>query len=154
MRQVDGGFIKQEPSIENAVSAMAETIEKIRSLGREVVIVAPPPSGGFNIGTCTERRAQGKIVYGAPSEDCTIPLDLYKNIYALTLDLLRRIVDETGVTVVYFDPVICDENRCSNTIDGIPIYVDNGHLTHDASVFLMRRLKIDNLIYMIIGEPR
>ena len=154
LRQIDGGFVKQEPSLERIVEAMTETIVKIRSLGREVIIVAPPPAGGFNVGTCTERRAQGKIVYGAPTGDCTIPLELYKSTYSPTQDLLRRMEDEAGVTVVYFDPVLCDEFKCSNTIEGIPVYVDSGHLTHDASVLLMRRLQIAQVISMVIGELR
>jgi peptidoglycan/LPS O-acetylase OafA/YrhL len=146
LRQIEGTFATQEPSLDNAVVALTETIAKIRALGRKVIIVAPPPAGGFNIGTCTERRAQGKIVYGSPSDDCTIPLDLYKSTYAPTLDLLRRIEDEAGVTVVYFDPILCDAKKCFNTIEGTPVYVDSGHITHDASTLLMRRIDMGGII--------
>ncbi|PKO35771.1 MAG: acyltransferase [Betaproteobacteria bacterium HGW-Betaproteobacteria-7] len=152
LRRLEGGYVRQEPSLENVIQAMAETIDKIRSLGREVIIVAPPPAGGFNIGTCTERRVQGKIVYGAPLDDCTIPLDLYKSTYGPTLDFLRLIEDKTGISVVSFDSLLCDQDKCMNVMDKNPIYVDGGHLTHEASVLLMRKIGFGEIISKVINK--
>ena len=146
MRQVDGGVIKQEPSFDNAVLAMAETIEKIRSLGKAVVIVAPPPASGFNVGTCTERRAQGKVVFGSPLGDCRIPLDSYRANYAPTLEFLQAIQNRTGVSLLSFDSILCDELSCADVVDETQIYVDGGHLTHDGSVLLMKNLTFGTLI--------
>ncbi len=147
MRQVNGVFVKQEPSIENAVLAMTETIEKIRALGREVIIVAPPPSSGFNVGTCTERRALGKVVFGSPLRDCRIPLDSYRENYAPTLNFLQGIENRTRVSLVSFDSVLCDELSCANVVDKTQIYVDSGHLTHDGSVLLMQKVALGTLIF-------
>lgn len=142
----DQGLVEQEVNIENAVFAMNETIRHIRKLGRQVVLVAPPPSAGFNIGACYERRSQGKWVVGAPTDDCSVPKDDYQRLFALTLEFLARVRQETGVSVVSLDPVLCDERRCASELDGTLIYVDGGHLTHDASSLLAKRIDLRTVL--------
>ena len=146
LRQIDGKFVEQEVGLDNALAAMVETIRAVRALGKDVVIISPPPAGGFNVGACTERRMQGKLVIAAPTADCTIPVDVYHSSYALTLEFLRRLNSETGVALVSFDPVLCDEKRCANKVDGSPVYVDAGHLTHEASVLLAGKLDMANIL--------
>lgn len=142
----DGIFVVKEVGIETAVSAMAETIQRIRKMGKQVVLVAPPPAAGFNTGTCVERKDQGKWVVGAPTADCTIPLGDYRRFYARTLEFLQRVQNETAVTLISFDPILCDERSCASELDGTLIYVDGGHLTHEASSLLAGKIGLRSLL--------
>lgn len=143
---VDGTGIEQDVGVELAAMAMAETIRQLRSLGKKVLIVAPPPSSGFNIGACLERKAQGKLVIGAPSADCSIPREDYQRFYALTQAFLMRVQQETGIRVIAFDAVLCDSLRCVAKLDGKLLYVDSGHLTHDASHLLAQKLDLRQVL--------
>ena len=149
----DQGFVEHEVNIENAVSAMSETIRHLRQLGRQVVLVAPPPSAGFNIGACYERRSQGKWVAGAPMDDCSVPEEDYQRFFSLTLEFLARVKQETGASVVSFDPVLCDERRCASELDGTLIYGDSAHLTHDASILLARKIDLPTVLKILRLAP-
>jgi len=133
---VDGVSVEQGNSVDLAVAAMLETIQRLRVQGKNVVIVAPPPSSGFNVGACLERRAQGKLVIGAPSGDCSIPMADYQEFFALTKEFLLRVQKESDTKMVSFDSLLCDSSRCVTQLDGKLLYVDSGHLTHDGSLLL------------------
>lgn len=53
----EGGYVETEATVEVAVDALRRTVRSLTALGKRVVLVAPPPASGFNIGTCVERRA-------------------------------------------------------------------------------------------------
>jgi peptidoglycan/LPS O-acetylase OafA/YrhL len=148
LRIVDGKPKTQEVSMNNVVTAMTETIDKIHAMGKEVVIVSPPPGGGFgfNIGTCAERKSLGKLVIGAPTSDCSIPVTVFQTAYAPTLEFLERVRKKTGVSIVSFDPVLCDDTRCTHEFEGKLVYVDFGHLTYDASVILMQKIGMRTIL--------
>lgn len=137
---VDETLVEQDVSEELAATAMVTTIRQLRTLGKNVLLVAPPPSSGFNTGACLERKAQGKLVIGAPTGDCSIPQADYQRFFALTQAFLRRVQKETGIRVISFDSVLCDSMRCVTQLDGKLLYVDSGHLTHDASLLLFQKL--------------
>lgn len=139
---IDGVPVEKEGGVDLAVAAMLETIQYLRAQGKTVVIVAPPPSSGFNVGACLERKAQGKLVIGAPSSDCSIPVAAYQEFFALTKAFLLRVQKESGVTVISFDSLLCDSSRCVTQMDGKLLYVDSGHLTHDASLLLAHKLDL------------
>jgi peptidoglycan/LPS O-acetylase OafA/YrhL len=148
LRFVDGKPKEQEVSMYNVVMAMTETIDRIHAMGKKVVIVSPPPGGGFefNIGTCAERKSLGKLVIGAPTSDCSIPILDYQTAFAPTLEFLQQINKITGVPIVSFDPALCDETRCAHVIDEKLVYVDFGHLTYDASVILMKKVGMQTIL--------
>jgi len=137
---VDGVPVEQGGSVDLLVAAMVETIQRLRAQGKNVVIVAPPPSSGFNVGACLERKAQGKLVIGAPSGDCNIPVAAYQEFFALTKEFLLRVQKERGAIMVSFDSLLCDSSRCVTQLDGKLLYVDSGHLTHDGSLLLAHKL--------------
>lgn len=143
---VDGVPLEQGSSVDLAVAAMLETIQRLRAQGKNVVIVAPPPSSGFNVGACLERKAQGKLVIGAPSGDCSIPAADYQRFFTLTKEFLLRVQKESGVNLVSFDSLLCDSRSCVTQLDGKFLYVDSGHLTHDASLLLAHKLGLRKVL--------
>ena len=140
LARVDGQLVEGEASLERASAAMRETVRALTAMGKRVVLVAPPPGSGFNIGTCVERRAQGKLVLGAPRADCDVPVGDYHRMYARTRQLLEALKGEPGVEVVSLDGLLCDASRCVSSLDGQLRYVDGAHLTHEGSVRVAQRL--------------
>ena len=118
LARVDGQLVEGEASLERASAAMRETLRALTAMGKRVVLVAPPPGSGFNIGTCVERRAQGKLVLGAPRADCDVPVGDYHRMYARTRQLLEALKGEPGVEVVSLDGLLCDASRCVSSLDG------------------------------------
>lgn len=140
LRLEGGKAVEEAVGVDRAAQALRETITELRSLGKNVVIVAPPPSSGFNIGSCLERKAQGKLIIGSPTTDCSIPMEDYKRFYGLTRELLARMENDTRVNVVTFDSILCDATRCTTEMDGEFLYTDAGHLTHAASHQLLIKI--------------
>lgn len=144
--RVDGQLVEREASVEVAAEALRSTVRRLRALGRQVVLIAPPPSAGFNIGACTERKVQGKLVLGAPLSDCRIPLAEFHAFHARTLDLIRRLEGEEGLSIVSLEPLLCDGEHCVSQLEGTFLYVDSGHLTHEGSVLLARKLGLERAL--------
>ena len=60
LRTERGEMVQIEPSVPVAVERMGATVAKLRALGKKVVVVAPPPSSGFDIRRCLELKASGR----------------------------------------------------------------------------------------------
>lgn len=138
--EIDGG-------IDIAVSGFKATVDAIRALGKRVVVVAPPPAGFYDIGRCLELRASGSLVFGADNLDCSVNITSYLQRRGSTIELLRRIESEASVAVIRFDDWLCDGTRCRVELDGIPLYRDGGHLSHDGSRILGERMRLAERIW-------
>jgi hypothetical protein len=146
---IDGKAVEREPSVALAVEHMRDTIVKLRALGKRVVIVAPIPASGFNVGACVERRALGKLVLGAPDLDCRIPVHLYKAFYLQTREFLDRIEPAGDINVIRFDDYLCTNAYCDSQREGVLLYVDSVHLTYDGSRLVAERTRLGNQIRVL-----
>lgn len=63
------------------------------------------------------------------------------------LALLDRVAHEADVEVIRLDEWLCDGIRCKVEIDGIPLYRDSGHLSHDGSRLLGERMALTKEIW-------
>lgn len=121
-----------------ALAGLQRTVRQIHALGKKAVLVAPPPGSKFDIGACLQRRAEGKVSFGA-SDDCAIDLQQYHQSRAAILALLARLPAEAGIEVLRLDPYLCDSRRCVAELDGRFLYRDAGHLSYDGSTLLAQR---------------
>lgn len=142
---VDGQAREEPPDADTALAALAATIGQVRALGRRVVIVAPPPSDGFDYTHCLERKARNRTLFGR-FIDCDIPLAQYHASKRRVFDFLRRIRTQADVAVVSFDAFLCDAKACRTELDGTFLYRDDGHLSYDGSLLLARRMHLGALI--------
>jgi peptidoglycan/LPS O-acetylase OafA/YrhL len=133
------------PSLETALAALKRTVHSIRALGKRVVVLAPPPSGNFDIGSCLERRASGKFFFGA-SHHCEISAEIYRQSSAILHDFLSRIPIVSGTNVISLDAILCDEFWCKTEMDGILFYRDIGHLSYSGSEFLAKHISLTHNI--------
>ncbi|MCB1951350.1 MAG: acyltransferase [Rhodocyclaceae bacterium] len=128
-----------EPTVDRAVASLRRSVDYLRSAGKRVVIVAPPPTGGFDTGSCLERLVTEKIRFGAPS-DCRIPLAAYHHERAKEREFLTRVEKEKIADVVWLDPFLCDERSCVTMLDNELLYRDAGHLTYRGSELVAARM--------------
>jgi peptidoglycan/LPS O-acetylase OafA/YrhL len=132
-QQEAGALRETEGGPDALLRSLRYAISHIRDMGKRVVVVAPPPKSGLDVGECLERHAEGKILLGRARQGCDIQLREYRETQAPVLQVLRRLREEAGVEVVYLDDYLCDASSCRSSIGGLPVYRDTGHLTVEAS---------------------
>lgn len=138
-------FISKHVSLATAVSSLRSTVEEIRKLGKRVVLVAPPPSSDFNIGGCLERQLSGAVAFGG-RPDCVIDRADYQSKHADVLEFLNQVAVDANISVIRFDPWLCDASSCKTFLDGTMIYRDGGHLSYGGSALLAKRMHLAQLI--------
>ncbi|WP_220702137.1 acyltransferase family protein [Trinickia fusca] len=131
----DHGDVVTKPSVELAEDGLRKTVTAITRLGKRVVIVAPPPSATFDVGACLERRFYGKPTLG-PHASCQIAdlerLDDQRNVLALMAEVARW----PGVKLVDLAGPLCEAGVCRTVQGGVPLYIDEQHLTVEGSTLL------------------
>ena len=85
LKMAGGELVEYEPSVSLAIEGMRKTVDQVRALGKRIVVVAPPPSSGFDIGLCLDRKANGKVILGA-SARCEVPVLDYQRHQARVLE--------------------------------------------------------------------
>lgn len=134
--------VETEGSESIAAVHLLRTIEAIRSLGKRVVLVAPSPASGFDVGRCLERKALGKVHFGADTQACEILQDSYRARRAGALALLKRVAREADVPVVYPHELLCQSGRCVVESAGTFLYRDAGHFSVDGARLLAQQLNL------------
>ena len=128
-QRADGGGYEELPGgIEVALSAIKATVDSVRALGRRVIVVAPPPSGGFDMGRCVERARRGLPILGTAT-DCTYSYADYRSRKGAVIEFLEALPTKVDVEVVSFDSLFCDAQRCRSQIDGVIMFRDGGHFS-------------------------
>lgn len=128
-----------------ALASLRGTVDAIRAMGKKIVLVAPPPSSGFDVGGCLERQIAGKLSFGG-NKDCAIDKAAYFLERAELFDFLNSIALDADVSIIRFDPWLCDERNCKTFINETMIYRDRGHLSRVGSELLAERMYFANLI--------
>jgi hypothetical protein len=123
-----------------ATQNLLETIFALRQLGKRVIVIAPPPSLGFNIGECLERRANGVFVRG--QSNCNFSYLEYETASKNVIGFLKLVHEKTNVEIIWPENAICDGEVCVTRIGKTILYRDEGHLSYDGSILVARLLNI------------
>ncbi|HMN77274.1 MAG TPA: acyltransferase family protein [Burkholderiaceae bacterium] len=115
---------------------LAATVERLRGAGKTVVILAPPPEEGFDVGACTERLSRGKSIGRRSS--CDIERRAYETLQRDAIALLRS----APAPVLWPGDLLCDAARCAVSIDRWPIYRDAAHFSYRGSVLFARHFDL------------
>jgi peptidoglycan/LPS O-acetylase OafA/YrhL len=142
----DGTLHEMEPGEAVALAGIRETIERIRMLGKRVVVVAPPPSTGFDFTHCLERRAGGRTLYRRMG-NCNMRLDDYLASKAGVLQWLGHLQSDVMVPVVSFDPLLCNREECATLLGTQAIYRDEGHFSYVGSRVVAEHMQLGELLY-------
>lgn len=139
----DDQVVKQDPNQAAVLAALKRSIDRVRATGKRVVVVAPPPSQGSDIGRCLERSATGKLSLGMTST-CELALSDVQRHQAPILALLKALPQAANVQVVDFNQALCTDLTCITRVESTPIYRDEHHLSYDGSRLLAHKLDLGN----------
>ena len=140
----DGAALESvETNSPMVASALSETVEKIRALGKRVVIVEPPPSADFDPRRCNERLAEGVWFFGA-SPNCAIDRAFYEQQTGQMRAMIRDVESRKSVHVVRLADALCGASRCDTKWQDTILYKDGGHISSEGFAAIARRMKLVN----------
>jgi peptidoglycan/LPS O-acetylase OafA/YrhL len=132
-REPGGGLRPMDAAQAPVQAALARTVAQVRALGRQVVLVAPPPKGGFDMGTCVERLQSGLPVLGVAA-DCSISPGAYLASNEPVVRFVRDAAARADVGLIDFEACLCREGSCRTTLGDVLVYADGGHFSHAGAV--------------------
>ncbi len=103
------------------------TASKVNELGREVLFVSPTPADGRDLGKCVFR----KNMFGGDLQDCSFLRSEYSADARQAFQVTDNI--KQHVNTLLLSELICDDNDCATSKNGVPIYRDTGHLSYDGA---------------------
>ncbi|MDF8333504.1 acyltransferase family protein [Novosphingobium sp. HBC54] len=119
---------------DRVADALRRTVAAIRATGARVVVIAPPPNDGTNLGQCLARAARNGQLSGDTGSPCDFPRAQAKNYPDA---LMARIAPV--VPVIRLDTMVCPRETCLAQHDGRMIWRDDGHLSIEGSRWLGAR---------------
>ncbi len=130
-------------TLDTALTQLKATAQTLRTMGKRVVVVAPPPSMGFatDIGRCLERFERQLPTMGIKA-DCSISMAGYHRHRGQVQALMQALPRDAGIDVIRFDEVLCDAQSCRTRDAQTLIYRDGGHLSYDGSVFMAQAMDL------------
>lgn len=129
------GYLVVPAGLEETALALQRTAQTLRSIGKRVVVVAPPPASGFNIARCLELLENGIRPLGA-NATCQIDWADYRTAKKPVLELLAALPLGSDLSVVSFDSFLCNGVTCRTRDHGVHIYRDSGHFSYEGSVLV------------------
>lgn len=134
-RDAQGRMMVVVANADGVLAGLDRTVRAIRALGKRVVLVAPPPTQGFDIGRCLERLDSGRVTH-SDRPSCEIDVAAYHVFRQPTRQLLARAEQEIDLPVIRFDDFLCSAVSCAAQMDGEFLYRDSGHLAPFGSRYL------------------
>jgi peptidoglycan/LPS O-acetylase OafA/YrhL len=140
-KEVTPAYAVAEVQLELVVKSLKATIDAVREAGKKIVIIAPPPQSGLDVGRCVERLQRGLPVLGALHQ-CRINQATYERTRKSVLDLLEATSANANIGVIRFDPFLCHSGGCDTYNDNTLIYRDSGHLSVQGSAWIVEKMRL------------
>ncbi len=132
--------IPQDIVHETLVKNLQSTSQHLRSHGKSVLIVSPPPQNGISLGRCFLSQQ----VIGPSAAPCDFSEDKQtlrnRNISAVLKEI------ESEISVIWLDQFLCHDGLCKTTLDSTSVYRDSGHLSIEGSRALGQHFDLMGLI--------
>jgi peptidoglycan/LPS O-acetylase OafA/YrhL len=138
-----GERVPNSPAL--VIKELGKTVLGLRAMGKKVVIVAPPPHGGFNMGLCVERLKSGLWKWNAP-QNCLISTDYYHESDRKVISMLKDTSLIYDVSVIWLSDYLCDVKTCKTYYGDAPVYNDGGHLSYSGSEAIFKGFDLFNKI--------
>lgn len=135
----NGAMQVEKSTPERVMKDMRNVVEKLKALGKQVVIIAPPPQINTTIVSCIQGEMANPSLINQSSK-CLLDRKLFERSHKNVLDLMKYAETTLGAKVIYLSDALCDAKSCKTIIDGVPIYRDKGHLSTTGSVKLYQKM--------------
>ncbi|MDA9392528.1 hypothetical protein WN73_18510 [Bradyrhizobium sp. CCBAU 45394] len=127
-RDADGAVLIEPSDLATTEKLFFHQIERLKSAGKEVVVVEPPPGVDKSNLLCSERAAAGKMTY----YQCDQSAPLF-HASSSGIEQLMQSASQAGATIVRLADGLCNQVVCHTLIDGVIVYRDSGHLSYDGA---------------------
>jgi peptidoglycan/LPS O-acetylase OafA/YrhL len=119
--------------------ALIRTTSALRAAGKTVIIIGQVPEAGLDVATCLARNGMPLSV----NRPCAVAAAMSSERNAFTDDLVES-ADAPGSRVCGVLPsrFMCSEGQCRSFISGIPLYLDDDHLTSSGAKWLMNQIDL------------
>ena len=124
---------------------LRDTLQKLTSAGKRVVLILDVPELGFDVRECLGRPLS---ITKRVKDICAIPRlehELRTREYRQIMTAAAK--DYPGVVLFDTEKLFCDDKWCWARIDGQLLYRDSDHLTREGSNLVAREL-VKNLTEM------
>jgi hypothetical protein len=128
----DGRLVE---SGEAGVAALRKTLATLKDLGITPVLFAPPPKNDMDIGRCLLNASR----FGAAPTRCNFRTADINTLSTQVYRTLRTL--EREARIIWLHDAICSSQTCQAVIDETFIYRDGGHLSHEGSALLGKRMR-------------
>lgn len=124
---------------EIAIDLFMKTLGKLRLMGVTPIVVLPPPRNAQDIGRCVSRAE----FFSLDRRICNF--DLASSTAASTgIRKMHGSLLSGGYKTFDLSDAICAGGICRPIIDDTMLYIDNGHLTREGSIFVFTKLGISD----------
>jgi len=106
---------------------LIDLVSTLKSQGKKVIVVTPPPSSGFNSRKCHERNTLKLLKIGG-SSDCALRLNSVLSHQAKIHDLIEEL-HKNNISTYSFMNKLCTKDKCITILNGSILYNDGGHLS-------------------------
>lgn len=142
VKSVDDKSQTSQLSKDEIIKEIIQTVSILKSAGKKVVLVAPPPTLGFNIAKCHEQRDRKQFRIGSQvREDCRLDYAKYLE-RDKTLNAVFERLREKNIAIYSFAEKLCNQEFCETKLDGVILYQDMGHLSISGSIYYAQKFSL------------
>lgn len=117
---------------ERVLVALDQTVRALRAKGKRVVLFAPPPTSGFDIGRCMARVTSG-LPTVAQRGDCRFTRAEFEQRNHAVQAFLQEVQRRNIVPVIDIADALCGSQLCWTRQQAVILYRDDVHLTAEGS---------------------
>ena len=92
---------------------------------RPVYVTKPIPEMTVNVPTTLARNEKKH----ANAPDITLPLEDYYHRNTFAISVMNEAAERCGIHLLDPVPALCDTKKCYGSINGVPLYMDDNHLS-------------------------
>ena len=107
-----------------------DMVEKLRSIGKKPIFIAPPPNNWKDIGRCSIKS----MALGMNPNTCDFDSNSYSEYTRNAYTIMQAV--EKFAPVVKMEDFICENGTCDVIMDDVVLYRDTYHLTKRGSEYL------------------
>lgn len=126
-------FPEQTPNNELFAIGLQRTIKALLDMDRQVFVIAPLPEIGYDVPSTNFIAARtGRDV----NQIIAPTIDEYLIRNKQTLSILKKFEETYGIRLIEPWKFLCQDNVCRAVVDGVPLYIDDDHLSVFGSEFI------------------
>jgi peptidoglycan/LPS O-acetylase OafA/YrhL len=126
--------------IQLVVKEFERTLGELKSMGITPIVFSPTPANGINLGRCLARAE----LLGVDLDGCNFQVNTISQEILDVYSFLELVKEK--YPVVRLDKLICNSAICQTHFGTTFVYRDTGHLSHEGSAELGRRVDFYKMI--------